>query len=281
MNINNLKLTKPQLNLLAKLDLKSIDDILVFYPFRYEVIDDVDFRMWQIGDKVNFEGIITSQIKTSYYGNKQNYSKFNVESKDNVFTCTIFNRPWVKSLKVGQHIFIHGKYENHNNVSIIQYNFNSLSEQLGISAIYSLKEKMNQKMIYKIMNQVFNEYYKQIENIIPNYLIVKYKLLNRKDALRCIHFPKNQNEIKMALRTLKYEEFLRFNSALLIMKQNNQIKTGCSKQFDEFKIRQLIDNQPFDLTEDQLKTIDEIIVDSKSDKSMYRLVLGDVGCGKH
>ena len=280
MDINNLKLTNAQLKLLEKLDLKSIEDILTFYPFRYDAIEDIPFCNWQINDKVCFEGFICSNVQTSFYAKNKSYCKFNVESQDNTFSCTVFNRPWAKSLKVGQKIFIMGKYENYNNVSIIQYNLNSLSEQIGISAIYSMKEKMSQKMIYKIMDSVFKQYYGYIENIIPNSLMIKYQLLDRKDALRCIHFPKSQNEIKLALRTLKYEEFLKFNMSLQLMKSKNTIQIGCTKVFDEFKIRQLIDSQPFDLTNDQLNTIDEIVKDSKSEKSMYRLILGDVGCGK-
>lgn len=122
--------------------------------------------------------------------------------------------------------------------------------------------------------------FSQVEEGIPSDLKERYRLLDKKTALRCIHFPRTMNDVTKAIRTLKYEEFLHFHLALLMRKQTGYQATGTGKRFNRQRIEQCMNNLPFECTPDQKTTILEILDDLQKDKNMVRLVQGDVGCGK-
>ena len=96
-----------------------------------------------------------------------------------------------------------------------------------------------------------------------------------------IHFPKSYNEIRLALRTLKYEEFLKFNVAINLIREANDSTTfNQGKSFNYDDVFVLANNLSFNLTKDQLRSVNEILDDLSSNKIMYRLLQGDVGSGK-
>ncbi|MCI5773222.1 MAG: ATP-dependent DNA helicase RecG, partial [Erysipelotrichaceae bacterium] len=109
----------------------------------------------------------------------------------------------------------------------------------------------------------------------------KYRLLSRKQAFCYIHQPQDKQQIEQALRTLKYEEFLKFFLTILCVQDESF--NGLDKQpkiFDQEQVFSLQQNLPFMLTKDQIFVIKEILDDLASYHVMYRLVQGDVGCGK-
>ena len=120
-----------------------------------------------------------------------------------------------------------------------------------------------------------------IPSIIPEYLISKYRLLNHEIALNYIHFPKNEETIKEALRTLKFEECLEYCLRNKIIREDNKkiVKTS-NQDIDTSKINEFIKNLEYKLTKDQIQAVKEIILDMKKETLMYRLLQGDVGTGK-
>ena len=102
----------------------------------------------------------------------------------------------------------------------------------------------------------------EIDDFVPEDFQQKHKLLSRKLALYLLHFPKYMQEVQQAIRTMKYEEFLRFQIVMQARRKSNQtVQIGSAKQFDESKIWQLCDSLPFTLTNDQKKCIEEILND--------------------
>ncbi|MEF9967962.1 MAG: ATP-dependent DNA helicase RecG, partial [Longicatena sp.] len=116
---------------------------------------------------------------------------------------------------------------------------------------------------------------------IPDEYLRKYRLIPRKTALYYIHNPKQSEDIKQSLRHLKYEEFLKFQVVMQAMKEKEKnVVQGAQKHFSVEEVMELKKAISFSLTNDQQSVIDEILVDLKSDKVMYRMLQGDVGCGK-
>ena len=185
----------------------------------------------------------------------------------------------MNNLKINTQVTIFGKYDGQQRITAIKYNLKPLAEQLGIVPIYNLKNKISQSSFIKIIKKVLIKY--EFNNIVPIDYRKKYHLIDRNIALAKIHCPKNEQDIYQAQRHLKYEEFLKFHMIISMRRnENSHFDDKYIKRFNVDEVFSLANNLGFVLTNDQLKAINDIIADLTTHKPMYRLVQGDVGCGK-
>ena len=275
-----LKLTTKRLQILHELGLYTTDDLLMYYPYRYEVITTSAFSDWKIKDKVWFEGEVV-QLPRSWRKGRLVTTTFQVRFQEQILTVTIFNRPWAKSLNLNQILTIQGVYQGNCKVTAMSYDTKSLVEHATITPVYSIKEGIRQKTLQTIIHSVLNQLQDEIIDDIPDEFRQAYRLLPLKLAYRCIHIPSSMNEVQAAVRTLKYAEFLRFFTAIQLMRSTEGIRIAKKpKIFSSKKIQQAIQSLSFEMTADQRDTLEKILYDMGSTHSMYRLVQGDVGCGK-
>lgn len=275
-----LKLTSKRLTVLHQLGLYTTDDLLMYYPYRYETITSSAFADWKIKDKVWFEGEVV-QLPRSWRKGRLVTTTFQVRSQEQILTITIFNRPWAKSLNLNQSLTIQGVYQGNSKVTAISYDTKPLAEHATITPIYSIKAGIRQKTLQTIIYSVLNQLQDEIIDDIPDEFRQAYRLLTLKVAYRCIHIPSSMIEVQAAVRTLKYAEFLRFFIAIQFMRSTDGIRiTKKPKIFSSKKIQQAIQSLSFELTADQKDTLEKILNDMGSTHTMYRLVQGDVGCGK-
>ena len=275
-----LKLTSKRLTVLHQLGLYTTDDLLMYYPYRYETIMSSAFADWKIKDKVWFEGEVV-QLPRSWRKGRLVTTTFQVRSQEQILTITIFNRPWAKSLNLNQILTIQGVYQGNSKVTAISYDTKPLAEHAAITPIYSIKAGIRQKTLQTIIYSVLNQLQDEIIDDIPDEFRQAYRLLTLKVAYRCIHIPSSMIEVQAAVRTLKYAEFLRFFTAIQLMRSTDGIRiTKKPKIFSSKKIQQAIQSLSFELTADQKDTLEKILNDMGSTYTMYRLVQGDVGCGK-
>lgn len=275
-----LKLTSKRLTVLHQLGLYTTDDLLMYYPYRYETITSSAFADWKIKDKVWLEGEVV-QLPRSWRKGRLVTTTFQVRSQEQILTITIFNRPWAKSLNLNQILTIQGVYQGNSKVTAISYDTKPLAEHAAITPIYSIKAGIRQKTLQTIIYSVLNQLQDEIIDDIPDEFRQAYRLLTLKVAYRCIHIPSSMIEVQAAVRTLKYAEFLRFFTAIQLMRSTDGIRiTKKPKIFSSKKIQQAIQSLSFELTADQKDTLEKILNDMGSTYTMYRLVQGDVGCGK-
>ena len=275
-----LKLTSKRLQILHELGLYTTDDLLMYYPYRYEVITTSAFSDWKIKDKVWFEGEVV-QLPRSWRKGRLVTTTFQVRSQEQILTITIFNRPWAKSLNLNQILTIQGVYQGNSKVTAISYDTKPLAEHASITPIYSIKEGIRQKTLQTIIHSVLNQLQDEIIDDIPDEFRQAYRLLPLKLAYRYIHIPSSMNGVQAAVRTLKYAEFLRFFTAIQLMRSTEGIRIAKKpKIFSSKKIQQAIQSLSFEMTADQRDTLEKILYDMGSTHAMYRLVQGDVGCGK-
>lgn len=275
-----LKLTSKRLQILHELGLYTTDDLLMYYPYRYEVITTSAFSDWKIKDKVWFEGEVV-QLPRSWRKGRLVTTTFQVRSQEQILTITIFNRPWAKSLNLNQVLTIQGVYQGNCKVTAMSYDTKPLAEHASITPIYSIKEGIRQKTLQTIIHSVLNQLQDEIIDDIPDEFRQAYRLLPLKLAYRYIHIPSSMNGVQAAVRTLKYAEFLRFFTAIQLMRSTEGIRIAKKpKIFSSKKIQQAIQSLSFEMTADQRDTLEKILYDMGSTHTMYRLVQGDVGCGK-
>ena len=278
MDLAKLKLTNKRKQICDRFGFNNSEDILSFYPFKYENYEIIPFSSFKEGNQVCFEAKVISAVTTFRKG-RLSISRFKVLCEDNELLVTIFNRPWIKGLNVDNTITIIGKYDGNNKVTATNFYLKSASDVAGIVPTYSLKEGISQSEIRKLVKYIYENCEYELLDKMPSDLITKHNLISYKDAIKNIHFPTNESELKKAIARLKYEEFLRFYLALQAIKGSNDT-TKNKKSFDINLIDKFIDSFSFKLTNDQIQSKDEILNDLASNKIMYRLLQGEVGSGK-
>ncbi len=276
-----IKITEKNKEVLKRMGIGKLTDILSYYPYRYEEIKCLPFKEWNVGDKIIIRATVVDKPKINYYRGKQSVLYINVLNEDDYFRITIFNRHWLMKLKVNDKITIIGTYEGNNKILASNINSLPIEIQIGIKPYYSLKEGIREKTFLNIVDETIKKYADKATDFIPDYIKEENNYLSKKIALKQIHQPDNQKLLLQAINTLKYEEFLKFN--LVMAKRKNDIfieDNNFKKEFDFSKINEFIEKLPFKLTDDQNMAVQEILEDLQSSKQMARLLQGDVGCGK-
>lgn len=278
MELKQLKFTQRFIDKLTTAGFESAESLLLHYPVRYEDIQMKPFQTWLKSDKIWIQGTILEPLKISHIRKNLSITKFMLESSEGVFQVTLFNRPW---LKAGMVISLYARYEGQSQLTGLQYNTRLLEEQLGIHPVYRLSHGLTQKDIEKAISKALEHLADADLPDIPETFKARYRLLSRRNSIRILHHPDSMEAIKQAKRTLKYEEFLRFQTKLQINRKETFGQAfGKNKVFDRRVIMQWMPNLPFELTLQQEEVLKQILDDLQSDHRMYRLLQGDVGSGK-
>ena len=151
-----------------------------------------------------------------------------------------------------------------------------------IVPIYTVSENLNIKTLRKAIHNVLETYQSEIETVLPDFIIKKYNLMNKKEALYQIHFPDDKEKLDIARFSLVFEEFflIQLKLALLREENNRNLKSIPLEIKKNGLVMNFINSLPFRLTEAQQRAVNEILNDLNSTKPMQRLLQGDVGSGK-
>ena len=121
----------------------------------------------------------------------------------------------------------------------------------------------------------------RVKDVLPEPLLAAHGLVPLTDAIRSVHFPRNDAELQQGLRRLKYHELFLFQLKLALKRRwMKHQPNGISFNPKSALARTLVDSLPFTLTKAQVRVIREISTDMESPKPMNRLLQGDVGSGK-
>ena len=259
--------------------LVSLEALLRHYPVRYEHIQAIPFELWKKGDRIAVEGQVVLPVKTNRVRGNLAVTRFALQTKYGLFSVSIFNRPWIANLNGIVTIF--GRYDGEHSITANQYKGQALNQLTGIHPVYRLGHGLTTADMQKAMSTALEHVELAMIEPIPSALTTRYKLLPIMTALRWIHKPIDDQHLKQALRTLKYEEFLRFQTKLQFDRREHlSAQSGIMKLFDRRSVEAWIPKLPFSLTTSQRKVIDEVLNDLQSPHRMYRLIQGDVGSGK-
>lgn len=279
--MKEIKLTPKRREALAQLGINSTEDLLNYFPYRYEKLEFLDYHLWTVNSRVIVEGKVFSRPKMFRFGSRKSVLHFELGNDQDVFKISVFNQPWYKTLQIGDHLTVVGKYEGGNKIVASQTTKDDMSSLLGITPVYSIKDKIKPKTFRSLMQQALEINQGQIEEFLPLSLRSRYGFTDRYSALWAVHFPTDEASLQKGIDLLKYEEFFRFHCAMLQRRgAYRESDKRFAKEFDAKKIREFADKLPFELTDDQKSAVNDIIKDLRSSYRMARLLQGDVGCGK-
>lgn len=284
-DIKNLKgVGEKKAALLHKLSLYNIWDVLYFFPKGYEDRRQ-KFKICDAptGIKCCVEGVVLRNASKKQI--KKNIALYLLNIKDETGTMVVkwFSSPvYGANMKSGEKYVFYGKVADagtRREMELIACEKSgSFNETQRIVPVYHLTKGITQKTIWGLENQAIQKS-DALRDIFSDETRREYSLLNIKDAIHNIHFPEDEDDIKNARYRFAFEELFVLQSALLTMKSGTARKK--TKPFKDTKcVSDFIKTLPFTLTDAQKRAINEILCDLESEKSMNRLVQGDVGSGK-
>ena len=268
--------------LLAKLNILTIEDLISHYPFRYEVLKRSKLEEIKDRDKIIIDGIIEGQPTIIYINPKLKKIIFRINTGRNMLNVTIYNQVYLMdTIKSGKFITVIGRYDKIKNAVIASdVRMERLPAIPKIESIYYTTGGLSKKSISRFITSLIMGGYKP-KDILPPYIIDKYDFPSKYEAICEIHNPTEELNLKKARQRIKYEELFMYLLKINYLKEKMSHDTlAISREIDHDKLNKLIESLPYELTLDQKTAIDEIITDLESNKRMNRLLQGDVGSGK-
>ena len=264
-----------------KLGIETVEDLLLYFPFRYEDFKSKNVLDLEDGEKAVVSGIVATPANVQYYGYKRNRLRFTIKQGELVLAVSFFNQPYLADkIELGQTVAVFGKWDKAKGALTGMKLLAQVEDDL--QPVYRLSQGVSQSALEKVIKTAFEVCLDQLlEENLPQILMDKYHLLSRRQAVRAMHFPKDLEEYKQALRRVKFEELLFFQLQLQVLKEENRsVGQGIVLDWDEKKLKALQAKLPFTLTEAQERSLNEILADMRSPHHMNRLLQGDVGSGK-
>ena len=285
-DLNIRKSTESKLN-----DLKIFSplDIVNYHPFRYADYTDLK-KIYQCkkGDSVTILGKVIN-VKKNNFG-KMGSCSATITDDTGFLDIIWYGQPYLASkYQKGKIISVSGKITKYNNKIQLANPETELIENKKIENIldekilpfYSLKDVIPQATFRNIVKKCLDKYKDKFNDYIPNVILNDTNLININDSYRNIHFPKNIELLDKAIKRFTFEKML-FNQIYMLTRRAER-----EKKLSEIKIeiRKEIINDfknffDFELTNDQLVSLKEVLDDLSKNIPMRRMLQGEVGSGK-
>lgn len=266
---------------LKALNLYTKDDVINYFPYRYNVYTPVKLRECSEGDTCTITGYVESAAKVFFIRKNLNKLSFAFNTGSELVNVTIFNRAYLKpNIRIKSYISVIGKYNRKSNTFMASDIKLTPITKTVIEPVYHLNQGIKRSNFKKLVDEILDNTV-EIKSNVPDYLIEKYNFINKKEAVTNVHKPKDINSLKKADLHLIYEELFTFMLKVSYLKEKNASDGKFNiKSFDEDKVNNFISSLPFSLTDGQMQAVSDIKGDFLSKKKMNRLILGDVGSGK-
>lgn len=266
---------------LKALNLYTKDDVINYFPYRYNVYTPVKLSECSEGDTCTITGFVESTAKVFFIRKNLNKLSFAFNTGSELVNVTIFNRAYLKpNIRIKSYISVIGKYNRKSNTFMASDIKLTPITKTVIEPVYHLNQGIKRSNFKKLVDEILDNTV-EIKSNVPDYLIEKYNFVNKKEAVTNVHKPKDINSLKKADLHLIYEELFTFMLKVSYLKEKNASDGKFNiKSFDEDKVNNFISSLPFSLTDGQMQAVSDIKGDFLSKKKMNRLILGDVGSGK-
>ena len=281
-------ITAKQLLNLKSLGINTVYDLIYYFPRAYDdrtnvkKIGELKFNEYVV-IKANVMSVVNLTVRSG-----KKIVKAMVSDGTGIMEILWFGMPYIKkSLKIGEEYLFIGQTKKSAVFQLINPEYKLFSGQQKASEseilpIYSSNKNITQNSLRKLVEKFLVNFLNYFEENIPKELIKEYKIMERKSAIKNIHYPVSMKEIEEAKRRFAIEELLILE--LGILKNRFIIENSNSKNYEvegkKEKVKNFVSQLTFNLTNAQKKVIKEIYDEISNGKIVNRLIQGDVGSGK-
>ncbi|MBI3803321.1 MAG: ATP-dependent DNA helicase RecG [Nitrospirae bacterium] len=286
--------------LFNKLGIQTLEDLLLFPPFRYE--DRTALKKiahLQAGEEQTILAQVKAVSLVETSRRRMKIVDIAVMDETGLLHAKWFNQPYLRELfKPGDKIMLSGKVKGshyggyHLEMESPQYekvDEEEIQIHMGrIVPVYHETKGLTSRQIRSLMRSVLHQHGAKIAEALPSRLIEKYRLLPLSKAVQELHFPAagtSLSELNLgrtpAHRRLSFDELFLLQTGLALRKSRIATQeAGISFHLNGTLTERLRGILPFRLTGAQERVLSEIKNDMALDRPMNRLVQGDVGSGK-
>ena len=281
-------------SLAKELNINTFEDLVYYFPYKYidrsRFYTTAEIRSDEVA--VQLKGVI-SNFRKQGVKYKEHLTATFTDSAGRIELVWFKGIDWIqKSIVPGKEYIIFGKPNFYQGWSMAHPEIEDplIVEKSVTSKFYpqystneTLKNsKLNSRAIQKLQQTLWSRVTSAFPESLPQYIIQKYNLMPLTDALRNIHFPKDEDTLAKAKFRLKFEELFYIQLNILSIKAAKNLKShgfvfnNVGEIFNTFYSNHL----PFSLTNAQNRVIKEIRADFLTGRQCNRLLQGDVGSGK-
>lgn len=269
------------------LGIKKIQDLLYYFPFRYD-----DFRKVVLikdvkaGEAITIKGRINLIANRRSFKTKKIITEALVEDSSGTIRIIWFNQPFLtRVLKIGDDVSISGKVSSDMlGAQFVSPVFEKISGKEAthtsrLVPIYPLTHGLTNKQIRFLIDQSIS-LAKNISDWLPEDILEAEDFVPLADAIKGIHFPVDEDNLSICLRRLKFDELLKLQLRSAWERKFRLKEKSRAITFKQKDIKEFVSLLPFNLTKSQKVAAWEILGDLGKSFPMNRLLSGDVGSGK-
>ena len=271
-----------RLAVLNELNIYTVEDLILYLPTRYEDNTVIDLNEAEDQATVTVVGEVYSTPTVAFFGRNKSKLTVHIMVNNIAVKCTFFNQPYLKK-KIELHgtVTVKGKWDRRKQeINGNRMFFNQqVTESAQFESVYRIKEGIKQKPLRDMIRQVLDQV--SIHEWLSPELRKKYKLESLENTIKALHFATDKASLLKARRTYAFTELFMFE---LRMQWLNRLEKTSDEaievDYDINLVKHFIDSLPFELTDAQKHSVNEIFRDLKAPIRMHRLLQGDVGSGK-
>lgn len=270
----------------AKAGIHTVQDLIEYYPRTYELFEEpTEPEEMEDGKKYAVHAWVQSVSPVKRFKRYQIFSA-QLKTGDTVIQAAWFNMPFLRNYfqKGGQYIFRGVVTVRNGQYRMEQPEHYTLADYENLLYImqpkYPLVSGLTEKMVTKAVRQVLANDQIRVPEYLPDAWLSDYDLEEEWEALRQIHFPKDDGAMRKARKRIVFDEFLMFILGIRKMKEHQEELVSQIPMVEVAETSRLIETLPYELTGAQKRVWKEIVSDMTGGKVMSRLVQGDVGSGK-
>ncbi len=277
---------------LKKLGIKTIHDLVFYFPTRYDDFSDIiPINKVQVGQIACVQGKVLSVDQTHTFKKGMDITQITIEDETGQILAIWFNQPYLaKSLKEEDYICLAGKvslgkdgmYLNnpaHERIYEDSENRN-LTHTGRIIPVYSETKGLTSRWLRYALKPLLVQFHSQVPEILPKEMIEKYKFLPIQEAVWQAHFPESFECADAAKARFAFEDLLLLQ--LSVLKERAKLLQNPAQPclMDTTLMKKFTKSLPFQLTDSQRRCSFQILKDMEKPVPMQRLLQGDVGSGK-
>ena len=272
---------------LSILGLNTLGDLLYYFPRRYDDYSTLKpINRLQYGEDLTVIGTVQTISNRSAKGGQMQITEAVLGDGTGYLRLTWFNQPWLTSqILSGKSIVVSGKIDMYlGRLGMNSPDWEPLEQDHlhtnRIVPVYPLSGHITQRWLRKIMYQTINFWAPRVPDYLPSSIRESAGLVDLPTAIAQTHFPDSISKLESARARLAFDEIFFLQLGVLQQKRNWESASGRIFPSPEDWLAGQVDRLPFELTNAQKRTLQDLHTDLESGHPMNRLLQGDVGSGK-
>lgn len=272
---------------LKKLGLETVQDLLFYFPFRYDDFSQATpIDQAEAGRNISVTGTIELIQNKRSSRQKRQLTEAIISDDSGLIKVIWFNQPFItQNLKPGDRVSLAGKTaESYGQLTMVSPQYEKITSgglihTQGLVPVYHLSSEITQKQLRFLIKQALAAVDK-LEEWLPKKILEELELISLTEAIKQAHFPESLEQAQAARKRLGFGELFIRQLRSQALKYQLKNKKAPKVEFQEIFTRSFVQSLPFTLTPGQKQAAWEILQDINRPTPMSRLLEGDVGSGK-